>query len=169
MKKIMILILLIISIAGQAQAAIFWNWDLYTKSFDITPLSTTWFYAYLENLGSPSDGNITRENMGYASITSWGTPGLVSFPQPNLFAQFNDMNLAPGERFDFVFGKIDMYNYPSWVQPNEWWKLTFELGLREADPEGIEHEIRSTPEPASLVLLGAGLVGLLRLRRKFTG
>ena len=100
------------------------------------------------------------------------------------FDQFDGLALAPGQRFDFVFGRFNVANNPiGAVLPSI---FSFRIGERDSRSYcgrcitaqsrprvvvGSEPAFSSftfvesaVPEPSTLVLLGSGLVYLLRRR-----
>ncbi|MEO3690989.1 PEP-CTERM sorting domain-containing protein [Roseateles paludis] len=147
------------------------SWDMHSWSLEGTPSETLQLHAHIHN--SPTS---TERLLGtrFVSFYGEGLEGLYNFAPstPSLVEQFAQLDLAPGESMDFIFGLLVPIN--GHVEPGVYGGGGYSLNFRDAEgaevswqPEaslairvvdrGTPDDPQHVPEPTTAALAALGL------------
>jgi PEP-CTERM motif len=175
-------VLVVVLGSAPANASLIWSIDLHDIEGTVTSVQTVVIRGTLTNsissteklgviggfLGVPS--GYDYEVGGFARLVnsysfSWGGGS------NSLTNQFEGLDLAPGETFDFVFGTfsptgpVALDTYSGWFQL-QLFESSADRPMVGAETDSYSWTVtRSVPEPGTLVLLGFGLAYLGVSRR----
>lgn len=169
----------LLAATGPAQASLVWSWDLLEWNPTVGPTDTISLNAVLVNEASSTEHITWASLQGFwVNHTGDGTYTYAT-PTVGLDVQFAGVDLAPGESFEFVFGRYLPSAAP--VAEGQYWGDSFGIAMRDAagkpsswtpdhsylitvaaqgDPGG------SVPEPGVPSLLAAALGALAFTRRQ---
>jgi MYXO-CTERM domain-containing protein len=147
------------------------SWDMHSWSLEGTPSETLQLHAHIHN--SPTS---TERLLGtrFVSFYGEGLEGLYNFAPstPSLVEQFAQLDLAPGESMDFIFGLLVPIN--GHVEPGVYGGGGYSLNFRDSEgaevswqPEaslairvvdrGTPDDPQHVPEPTTAALAALGL------------
>jgi hypothetical protein len=155
-----------------AHSTLIWNWDFTPPSVTVLPRDDIFLYATIYNdAASTEDIYYTAQGTNFDQ-QSWG-PGTLPWPgvynfnsgkSPWSILYETGTSIGPGKTLTYLFGTLEHVGSPAPVgtyYSDGWLSIAGNNIQRQA-----EINVAPVPEPATMLLLGSGLIGLAGYGRK---
>lgn len=171
-----------------ASAALIWDWSLDAPVQVVSPTDSVIFRATLHNDIASTEyvygANIRNQGYWVSNVacctTQLGSQYTLNNPgmggdvkqSPNFFSQFDDLRLAPGESFEFVFlyltpkygtASVGQYNFTARLGLS--YLATGAAPVMQYSQTAPSVIVSTVPQPPAILLLLSGMAPLLAYRR----
>ena len=179
MKKWLVAIACVLGLtfgwAGEARATIIWGWGITDElgiipidTFSVSPSDSITIHGRLFN-GFLSDTNFTDSNLSIFTMSFGSLSGVYDFNFGD-FSEFTDLDLAPGEGINFVYGTLHPIGGTA---PVGTYAGSASISSTGASPSSVANPFEVhvlspvIPEPGSLTLVALGVLAAGFKRRRF--